>query len=628
MVVGPMALMVPCQLCNSPRAAAGVMVVGPMALMVLTMSCLQTPARPAASGWVSVPLLTREAKAAGIHPGGEGGQWPRGPVAVSPADPRFLLLPIDVGGVYRSLDGGRHWQIAMVGWNARGANAFAIDPRNPRRAIGVGGNSLDWNPGWGSSPHGLYLTTDQAASWRQTLALDSGHGGAVAYDPRSYDRGRRFCAVAYYLSPERGVYRSQDGGASWSHLRDSPEPETVRGEWALGGDVFPRLAVDPVSGAVCVAGARGLWRSTDRGASWERLLDTPVTSVATTPAGALCITGPSGVARSDDGGRSWRALRGEGLETGAGRSVRDLAVSPADPRRMLCWVAGKPFEWPRFVSWDGGATWRRVRTERGPAPLPMNAREGRFAWHPSDPNVAWCLGGDWVTRSEDGGRTFHWSSNGYAGIMVGGLFGFSVHAPNALFLGFQDYNGALTADGGATWLCPDVSGKGWGGHIYGGFTVDGRTLWGGDAEGWGSARRLRLSRDGGRTWATVVGRDGEPLVWAGPDVSYADPADPRVLFASNLRSADGGATWSPMAGCDGVFTHGLRTRALYGRRGDDVVRSRDHGATWERLASLSGGFDDLAVDGGTVHGPCWRRRATSTGRCGSAPWRSTRRTRP
>ena len=90
------------------------------ALLGLTLGpALAAPSSPHpafAPHWIKMPILTPEAKRAGIFPGGEGSQWPRGPVAMSPADPNFLLLPIDVGGLYRSLDGGAHWEVCMVGW--------------------------------------------------------------------------------------------------------------------------------------------------------------------------------------------------------------------------------------------------------------------------------------------------------------------------------------------------------------------------------------------------------------------------------------------------------------------------------------------------------------------------------
>ncbi len=73
------------------------------------------PVPSVAPAWVKMPLLSPDAKAKDIFPGGEGSQWPRGPVAVSPADPAFLLLPIDVGGLDGSLDGGAHWNVARVG---------------------------------------------------------------------------------------------------------------------------------------------------------------------------------------------------------------------------------------------------------------------------------------------------------------------------------------------------------------------------------------------------------------------------------------------------------------------------------------------------------------------------------
>lgn len=546
--------------------------------------------------WVKMPLLTPEARKAGVFPGGEGSQWPRGPVAVSPADPNFLLLPIDVGGLYRSLDGGAHWEVCMVGWDARGANAFAIDPKNARRAIGVAGNSMEWNPAWGPSPHGLYLSTDKAASWRHVLGMTAGIGGAVAYDAHSYDARKGCCVTAYYLSPHEGLFRSDDGGGSWARLGDGPTPGIKDRDWTQGGSIAASLAVDGRTGTIWIAGAGGVFRSEDKGQTWTRVRETDGFGLALAPGGTVYASGMDKVAASHDGGKTWAALSCAGLDTLGGKPVQNLAVSPIDPRRMLCWVAGDNWQWTRYVSQDGGATFAKTKIDNANAPLPSNARQGYAVWSPTDPNVAYNLGGDWVTKSTDGGRSFHWSNNGYNGIMVGGLFNFSAHAPDTAFLGFQDYNGAFTTDGGRTWNYRDVSGKGWGGQEYGAHAVDAQVLWCGDSESWGPPRRLRLSRDGGKTWAFVPGADGKPLQFAGPDVSLSDPADAGILFASNLRSGDKGLTWAVMAGCDGVFTTGPVTKALYGKKGDSVVKSTDGGVTWQTVANVEGGFTDLAVD--------------------------------
>ena len=542
-----------------------------------------------------MPILTPEAKAAGVFPGGEGSQWPRGPVAVSPADPNFLLLPIDVGGLYRSLDGGAHWEVCMVGWDARGANAFAIDPRNASHVLGIAGNSMNWDPHWGPTPHGLYLSVDKAASWTHVLALTGGIAGAVAFDPSSYDPARGYCTRAYHLANDQGVYRTDDGGRSWGMAHAALAAAPGR-SFDAGGGFASNLQVAP-DGTVYAGGVGGLFRSRDRGRTFEAVRTDEVDGLALTPDGrTLYISGSGGVLASRDGGTTFTALPGKGLERPAGLPVVGVTVSPADPRRMLCWIAKPGFQWPRFVSHDGGASWQTVTLDNAGESLPYNARQNYATWSPADPNVAYSIGGDWVTKSTDGGRTFHWSNNGYNGVMVGGLFNFSAHAPNTVFLGFQDYNGAFTTDGGKTWNYRDISGKGWGGQEYGAHAVDSQVMWCGDSESWGPPRRLRLSRDGGKTWAFVPGLDGKPLAFSGPDVSLSDPADATILFASNLRSGDKGQTWLPMTGCDGVFTSGPNTKALYGRKGNAVVRSGDHGVTWKKVADVEGGLTDLAVD--------------------------------
>ena len=568
---------------------------------LLAVVCAAAPAAPpqptAAPHWIKMPFVSPVDARAGIKPGGEGGQWPRGPIAVSPADPDFLLLPIDVGGLYRSLDGGRHWESAMTGWDARGANGFAIDPRNASHVLGIGSNSMEWNPGWGPSPHGVYLSGNKAASWTHVLAAPDGVGGAVAFDPHSFDPAQNVCRRAYFLSLKQGLFASDDGGQTWRFMSQGDFSESIGRDWTEGGGVFAKLRVD-ANGVVYIGGGKGLFCSDDRGKTFRQVRANPVFGLSLAPNGAIFVSGapPEPVAVSRDGGATWAALPCRGLETQGGKPVQDLAVSPADPRRMLVWVAGDNWKWTRFVSQDGGQTFASVVVDKGAAPLPLNARQGYATWSPKDPAVAWSLGGDWVTKSSDGGKTFVWSNNGYNGIMAGGLFGFSPAAPDTVIMGVQDYNGAFTRDGGKTWTYADLSGKGWGGHEYGGLAANDYVMWVGDAESWGTPRRLRLTRDGGKTWAFVNGPDGKPLEWHGADVSFADLRSPKVYFASDLRSADAGATWERMTGCDGVYAASPRTGLLYGKKGNAVVSSADHGATWQKVTDAPGGLVDMAID--------------------------------
>ena len=539
---------------------------------------------------LSLPSPKRAAPA-----GGEGTQWPRGPIVVSPADPNFLLLPIDVGGLYRSLDGGKNWQSAMVGWDARGANTFAIDPKNANHVLGIGTNSMNWDPHWGPSPMGLYRSTDKAGSWTHVLALNGAFNGAVAFDAGSYNVAKGFCTRAYYLADNAGLFRSDDGGATWKSVHNKITTTPGR-DWTQGGGFTSMLKIGQV-GEIYVAGNDGLFRSDDRGQTFNRLRPSEIDGLALASNGSLYLSNADGVSVSTDGGKTFQLLPNKGLAREAKMPLVGLAVSPADPKRLLCWATGTNFRWPRYVSQDGGATWQTITTDNKLSDMPVNGRQGYMTWHPQDPNIAWGIGGDWATKSTDGGKTFRWSNNGYNGIMLGGLFNFSAHDPSTIFLGFQDYNGAFTTDGGRTWNYRNISGLGWGGQEYGAHAVDKTVMWSGDAgNSWYGPRHLRLSRDGGNTWAFVNGPDGKPLVFAGPDVSESDPTDAAILFASNLRSQDNGQTWQPMSGCDGVFITGPVTKALYGKKGNAVVRSTDHGLTWQKMTDVEGGFSDLAVD--------------------------------
>ena len=307
----------------------------------------------AGTPWVKMPLLTPEAAAAGISPGGEGGQWPRGPVTVSRGNPDFLLLPIDVGGVYRSLDGGRHWNLAMAGWNARGANGFAIDPGNPDQVLGIGGNSMDWDAAWSrNSPNGLYRSTDRAGTWKQVMSFCPGTGGALAFDPTSYDSAKRGCTTAYFASCALGLFRSDDGGTNWQAVSwGTPRRTRISQDggatWAFAKDAAGRDCEwkgadvsfsDPKNRDLLFASQ---WRSTDKGATWTPM-DHCDGVFNLSPDGHLIGRKDKSLVTSTDGGATWRTL----VEVAGG--FTDVAC---DERRGRYYLASEN----RLKQWDNGA---------------------------------------------------------------------------------------------------------------------------------------------------------------------------------------------------------------------------------------------------------------------------------
>jgi photosystem II stability/assembly factor-like uncharacterized protein len=542
-------------------------------------------------GWRAVPLVSAGQRAAGKR-GGEGGQWHRS-IAID-ASGEFLLYGTDVGGLWRSQDSGRTWEPCNVGYGPRGTAAVAIDPGNPKRCLSVGANSMP------NRQHGLWLSEDGAASWRHVLPLmicgsQDKQRRQFAYDPATWDTARQRTNRVYWtriandaafnstapsaklIDRKPALWRSDDGGTTWLELAGTAE--------FAGGEV----AVSPQGGVVYASNQTGLWSSRDGGTTFQRLRSGPCTALDVQPQtpASIWVTTPDALLRSDDQGATWTTLvRATGLP-GSG-PLRDLRVSPRDPQRLAFWRQGTDYAWPRFTSHDGGRTVVRAVVDGSQAFLPCNAREHAATWSPVDPAVCWSSGGDLPTVSRDGAQTFLPASEGFNCVLVGGLLAFNVRDPDLLMVGSQDYNGAVTRDGGRTWSYTPVSGEHWGGFTYGGYAIDTQTLIVGDQQAWSGPTILCVSRDGGATWTNTG------LAYDGARAAYGDPLDPQVAFAGSLRTADRAGTWERMSACTGVFAHDGNGR-LYGHGPGGVVASSDHGVTWSVLAPVAGTIKDLAV---------------------------------
>jgi hypothetical protein len=328
------------------------------------------------------------------------------------------------------------------------------------------------------------------------------------------------------------------------------------------------------------------------------------------PDDTVYISNWAGVFKSVDGGSTFAQLGGHGLQPGV--PVQRIAVSAADPLVMAAfWQSGPSWNTTRIFSGDGGDTWTPASFNSSLSFMPYNQRASVAALHPSLPLVAFNTGGDWVTRSGDGGATFAWASDGYNAVMVGGLFSFAADTPSVIMLSFQDYNGAVTTDGGATWTYLDVSGNAWGGFVYGGYAATSQLMWAGNAPSWGGPRQLVVSSDGGVSWMPGLQANGSgAVIFGGLDASYGLPgANASIGFASDWRTADGGRTWSRMRGCTSVLTHDADPTVaasssapptLFGvdSGAATVTASADAGVTWSALFAVPGGANasDLAYD--------------------------------
>ncbi len=174
-------------------------------------------------------------------------------------------------GVYKSLDAGRSW--TNVGLqNSEHIGKIIVDPRDSD-VVYVAAQGPLWAPG---GDRGLYKTTDGGATWSRVLEISENTGVADAvFDPRnpdviyavSYQR-RRHVGVLVAGGPESAIYKSIDAGATWEKL-DSGIPRVDLGRIAIA--VSPQHP-DVVYALVAAADDKsGFFRSPDRGEHWEKM---------------------------------------------------------------------------------------------------------------------------------------------------------------------------------------------------------------------------------------------------------------------------------------------------------------------------------------------------------------------
>lgn len=543
-----------------------------------------------AEGWIALPVISQPQRAAGLF-GGEGTQVLQG-IAIDRSG-QVLLAGTDVGGMYRSTNGGERWESCNVGFKPRGICDVKIDPHNNAHFIAVGANSTDAG-GW----HGIYVSLDQGETWKSTLPRKyQGYRDfreQVAFDPASLQNGSS--QIVYYSVADSGgggLYKSLDGGQNWALIQAD-----------LGSCI---VGVHPVKGWVYAAKAGdknpGFYRSEDGGKTFQAVTSDAVRGLDVIPTrpDAVYINKADGVYVSLDGGLSFAKKSSAGLPKIDKPGLQNLKVSPANPDRMAINLSrGSTFNQARFYSHDGGQTWQPGKLDSTGSVIAGNGRPALFAWHPTDADVCFSFGGDFLTKSVDGARTFGWNNNGNTGIHAAlGRFNFNAQNPDLLLMTSQDYNSVLTADGGQTWTVPKVSGQGWGGWNLAGYAFSGGpqgVMFAGNSRFYPpsqTSRTLRVSRDGGQSW-TDTGHVGNAS-----DTALGDPTDGDIAFWDNWRTVDRAQTWQPMPDCDGVFTASATgKRELYGVKGKTLVRSFDHGATWETLATVPSvdPIRDLAYD--------------------------------
>ncbi len=289
-------------------------------------------------------------------------------VAGIPGDASTYYAGAASGGVWKSTDGGNRWMPIFDHEPVAAIGALAVASGDPN--VVWAGTGEAWAiRDIDVTGDGVYKSTDGGKTWEH-MGLDAtGRIGRVAIDPTDEDRVY-VCALGRLSGPqpERGVYRTEDGGKTWERVlfvdektgcsgmgMDSENPRTLfAGMWQVEMHTWGEISGGPGS---------GVYVSHDRGTTWTHIeghglpksplgkIDVAVAPTDSNRVYALIETSDQGsMWRSDDGGADWRVVSWDRTLIGRAGYYIHLAVSPADENVVL--VSNSAF----LVSRDGGET--------------------------------------------------------------------------------------------------------------------------------------------------------------------------------------------------------------------------------------------------------------------------------
>ncbi len=382
-------------------------------------------------------------------------------IAIDPTDVNTVYAASAAGGVFKSTNGGIDWNPVFDEIGPQPVGAIAIHPQDPNILYAGTGEANAATDNYEGT--GIYKTTDAGATWTPMGLPNSYSIGRIVVDPLRPETV--YVAVAgrmFGFNPERGLYRSQNGGSTWEQLlyvddttacidiAFHPTTGTLfAGMWHRWRDPVQRMA-----GGWSTA----IWRSTDFGTNWVKLdgnlipgLGLPASSDILGRIGLTLDPGSqtvyamfdehpgnfAGIYRSDDLGDSWSRVNDGSMGNyvgGFGWYFGLIRCMPGQPD--VVYTGGVDM----YLSPDGGNSWMSIATN-------IHVDHHALAIWSGDPNSIYQGGDGGVAYSDDGG--FTWTPRANMGNSQFYAMTIDKINPQRLYGGTQD-NGTLRTLTGAT----------------------------------------------------------------------------------------------------------------------------------------------------------------------------------
>ncbi|WP_299207305.1 T9SS type A sorting domain-containing protein [uncultured Dokdonia sp.] len=541
-------------------------------------------------------------------------------VAISPVNNDHLYITTAVGGVFRSLDKGLHWDPIFDDIGIPSIGNIAIAPSDAQR-IYVGTGEANGSATSGAFlGNGIYRSDDGGDSWTSAGLEATNHIGRVVVDPTNSDRV--FVAatgILYGKNDERGIYRTTSGGDDWEQVL------FVTDSTAAIDVVMNPIDTDVIFAAMWERTRKpyqrdyggvtsAIHRSTDGGDTWEILTNgLPVSDEQTGRIGlAISESDPNivyaryttneitnvfdGVYKSIDNGNSWTLISNNALnniDASFGWYFGNIRVHPDNADEVF--VLGQRL----FKTLDSGSSWQSVNG------MHVDHHAMEFSRLDADFILAGNDGGAYI--SEDRGVT--WTP--FLNLPITQFYNIEVDFtnPENLFGGTQDNNSIRIANGDNTWFSV------WGGD---GFHVNVDPVDNSFAYVESQFGNLARSTDGGFNFTSALnGIDpSDRTNWNTPVI--LSPFNPEIVYYGSNKlylSENRAVNWTAISDdlTDGLHPSGslsfgtltaiaasyTNTNTIYtGSDDGNIYVTFDGGNTWE---NISDGLPDRYITSLAIH---------------------------